>query len=197
MRPPAAAVLRSVSWACPGRTDAKNLKKSSKDNPRVQAWMTTVSQFIFFRSKTDLVYRHEWLCRSDNGHGGSILTPQAENKNCQISWYLFHVEDAIVAREHICSLCNVDNPRVQAWMTTVSQFKFSRPKTDLVYMHEWPCRSGNGHGGSILMPQAENKNCRSVGTCSTWKMQSWLENTSVAFAMCIVRQSRSRYRLYV
>ena len=28
-------------------------------------------------------------------------------------------------------------------------------------------------------------------------MQSWLENTSIAFAMCIVRQSRSRYRLYV
>ena len=48
MRPPAAAVLRSVSWACPGRTDAKILKKSSKDNPRVQAWMTTVSHFNFF-----------------------------------------------------------------------------------------------------------------------------------------------------
>ena len=28
-------------------------------------------------------------------------------------------------------------------------------------------------------------------------MQSWLENTSVAFAMCIVQQSRSRYKLYV
>ena len=28
-------------------------------------------------------------------------------------------------------------------------------------------------------------------------MQSWLENTSVAFAMCIVQQSRSRYILYV
>ena len=103
MHLPAAAVLRYVSWACPGRTDTKFQKNSSKDNPRVQAWMTTVSQFIFFRSKTDLVYRHEWLCRSGNGHGGSILTPQAENKNCQ-----------------------------------------------------------------------------SVGTCSTWKMQSWLENTSVA-----------------
>ena len=25
----------------------------------------------------------------------------------------------------------------------------------------------------------------------------WLENTSVAFAMCIVQQLRSRYRLYV
>ena len=120
MRLPAAAVLRYVSWACPGRTDAKIQKISSKDNPRVQAWMTTVSHFIFFRSKTDLVYRHEWLCRSGNGHGGSILTPQAENKNYQ-----------------------------------------------------------------------------SVGTCSTWKMQSWLENTSVAFAMCIVQQSRSLYRLYV
>ena len=101
MRLPAAAVLRYVSWACPGRTDAKIQKNSKKDNPRVQAWMTTaVSEFIFFRSKTDLVYRHEWLCRSGNGHGGSILTPQAENKNC-----------------------------------------------------------------------------RSVGTCSTWEMQSWLENT--------------------
>ena len=122
MRLPAAAVLRYVSWACPGRTDAKIQKKSSKDNPRVQAWMTraTVSQFIFFRSKTDLVYRHEWLCRSGNGHGGSILTPQAENKNCQ-----------------------------------------------------------------------------SVGTCSTWKMQSWLENTSVAFAMCIVQQSRSRFSVQI
>ena len=120
MRLPAAAVLRYVSWACPGRADAKIQKNSSKDNPRVQAWMTTVSQFNFFRSKTDLVYRHEWLCRSGNGHSGSILTPQAENKNCQ-----------------------------------------------------------------------------SVGTCSTWKMQSWLENTSVAFAMCIVQQTCSRYRLYV
>ena len=28
-------------------------------------------------------------------------------------------------------------------------------------------------------------------------MQSWLENTSVAFAMCTVQQSRSRYRLNV
>ena len=56
---PAAAVLRYVSWACPGRTDAKILKILLKDNLRVQAWMTTVSQFIFFRSKTDLVYRHE------------------------------------------------------------------------------------------------------------------------------------------
>ena len=102
-----------------------------------------------------------------------------------------------MAREHVCSLCNVDNPRVQAWMTTVSQFIFFRSKTDLVYRHEWLCRSGNGHGGSILTPQAENKNCQSVGTCSTWKMQSWLENTSVAFAMCIVQQSHSRYRIYV
>ena len=90
-----------------------------------------------------------------------------------------------------------DNPRVQAWMTTVSQFIFFRSKTDLVYRHEWLCRSNNGHGGSILTPQAENENCQSVGTCSTWKMQSWLENTSVAFAMCIVQQSHSRYRLYV
>ena len=102
-----------------------------------------------------------------------------------------------MARDHICSLCNVDNPRAQAWMTTVSQFIVFRSKTDLVYRHGWLCRSGNGHGGSILTPQAENKNCQSVGTCSTWKMQSWLENTSVAFAMCIVQQSRSRYRLYV
>ena len=90
-----------------------------------------------------------------------------------------------------------DNPHVQAWMTTVSQFIFFRSTTDLVYRHEWLCRSGNGHGGSILTPQAENKNCQSFCTCSTWKMQSWLENTSVAFAMCIVQQSRSRYRLYV
>ena len=59
MRLPAAAVLRYVSWAGPGRTDAKIKKNKTKDNPRVQAWMTTVSQFIFFRSKTDLVYRHE------------------------------------------------------------------------------------------------------------------------------------------
>ena len=111
MRLPAAAVLRYVSWACPGRTDAKIQKNSSKDNPRVQAWMTpAVSEFIFFRSKTDLVYRHEWLCCSGNGHGGSILTPQAENKNCQ-----------------------------------------------------------------------------SVGTCSTWNMQSWLENTSVAFLCNVYR----------
>ena len=111
MRLPAAAVLRYVLWACPGRTDAKIQKISSKDNPRVQAWMTTaVSEFNFFRPKTVLVYRHEWLCRSGNGHGGSILTPQAENKNCQ-----------------------------------------------------------------------------SVGTCSTWKMQSWLENTSVAFLCNVYR----------
>ena len=82
-------------------------------------------------------------------------------------------------------------------MTSVSQFKFLRSKADLVYRHEWLCRSRNGHGGSILTPQAENKNCQSVGTCSTWKMQSWLESTSVAFAMCIIQQSRSRYRLYV
>ena len=63
----------------------------------------------------------------------------------------------------------------------------------------WLCKPQTieDHGGSILTPQAENKNCQSVGTCSTWKMQSWLENTSVAFAMCIVQQSRSRYRLYV
>ena len=53
MRLPEAEVLRYVSWACPGRTDAKIKKKSSKDNPRVQAWMTTVSEFNFFRSKTD------------------------------------------------------------------------------------------------------------------------------------------------
>ena len=112
MRLPAAAVLRYVSWACPGRTNAKKKKKKKKDNPRVQAWMTTaVSDFNFFRSKTDLVYRHEWLCRSGNGHGGSILTPQ----------------------------------------------------------------------------QAEDKNCRSVGTCSTWKMQSWLENTSVVFLYNVYR----------
>ena len=112
MRLSAAAVLRYVSWACPGQTDAKiQKKKKKKDNPRVQAWMTTaVSEFNFFRSETDLVYRHEWLCRSGNGHGGSILTPQAENKNCQ-----------------------------------------------------------------------------SVGTCSTWKMQSWLENTSVAFLCNVYR----------
>ena len=111
MRLPAAAVLRYVSWACLGRTDAKIQNISSKDNPRVQAWMTTaVSEFNFFHSKTDLVYRHEWLCRSGNGHGGSILTPQVENKNCQ-----------------------------------------------------------------------------SVGTCSTWKMQSWLENTSVAFLCNVYR----------
>ena len=81
-----------------------------------------------------------------------------------------------------------DNPRVQAWMTTaVSEFNFFRSKTDLVYRHEWLCRSGNGHGGSILTPQAENKNCQSVGTCSTWKMQSWLENTSVAFLYYVYR----------
>ena len=81
--------------------------------------------------------------------------------------------------------------------TAVSEFIFFRSKTDLVYRHEWLCRSGNGHGGSILTPQAENKNCQSVGTCSTWKMQSWLENTSTVafFTMCIVQQSRSRYRL--
>ena len=48
----------------------------------------------------------------------------------------------------------------------------------------------------MLTLQAENKKCQSVGTRSTWKMQSWLENTSVAFAMCIVQQLRSRYRLY-
>ena len=81
-----------------------------------------------------------------------------------------------------------DNPRVQAWMTTaVSEFKFFRSKTDLVYRYEWLCRSGNGHGGSILTPQAENKNCQSVGTCSTWKMQSWLENLSVAFLYNVYR----------
>ena len=81
-----------------------------------------------------------------------------------------------------------DNPRVQAWMTTaVSEFNFFRSKTDLVYRHEWLCRSGNGHGGSILTPQAENKNCQSVGTCSTWKMQSWLENTSLAFLYNVYR----------
>ena len=81
-----------------------------------------------------------------------------------------------------------DNPRVQAWMTTaVSEFNFFRSKTDLVYRHKWLCRSGNGHGGSILTPQAENKNCQSGGTCSTWKMQSWLENTSVAFLCNVYR----------
>ena len=35
------------------------------------------------------------------------------------------------------------------------------------------------------------------GVWSTWKMQSWLEHTSVAFAMCIVQQLRSWYTLYV
>ena len=48
---------------CRGRAPDERTQKfkhfSSKDNPRVQAWMTTVSQIIFFRSKTDLVYRHE------------------------------------------------------------------------------------------------------------------------------------------
>ena len=58
------------------------------------------------------------------------------------------------------------------------------------------CRSGDGHGGSILTPQAENKKWQAIDTRSTWKMQSWLENTSsAAFAMCIVQQLRSRYRL--
>ena len=61
------------------------------------------------------------------------------------------------------------------------------------------CRSGDGRGGSILTPQAENQKHQSFGTrsggCSTWKMQSWLENTAVA--MCVVQQVRSRYRLYV
>ena len=71
--------------------------------------------------------------------------------------------------------------------TAISEFIFFRSKTDLVYRHEWLCRSGNGHGGSILTPQAENKNCQSVGTCSTWKMQSWLENTSVAFLCNVYR----------
>ena len=71
--------------------------------------------------------------------------------------------------------------------TAMSEFIFFRSKTDLVYRHEWLCRSVNGHGGSILTPQAENKNCQSVGTCSTWKMQSWLENTSVAFLYNVYR----------
>ena len=72
--------------------------------------------------------------------------------------------------------------------TAVSEIIFFRSKTDLVNMHEWLCRSGNGHGGSILTPQAENKNYQSVGsTCSTWKMQSWLENTSVAFLCNVYR----------
>ena len=107
MRLPAAAVLRYVSWACPGRTDAKIQKKKKKNNPRVQAWMTTaVSEFIFFRSKTDLVYRHEWLCRSGNGHGGSILTPQAENKNCRS--YSSHV---LGTDYGICSRKNLNAPR--------------------------------------------------------------------------------------
>ena len=53
--------------------------------------------------------------------------------------------------------------------------------------------------GSILTPQPKNKKCQSVGTRSTWKMQSWLENPSLAFAMCIVQHYllRSRYRLYI
>ena len=59
------------------------------------------------------------------------------------------------------------------------------------------CRSGDGHGGNILTPQAENKKCQSVGSRSTWKMQSWLESAYVAFAVCIVQQLRSRYILYV
>ena len=29
-----------------------------------------------------------------------------------ISWHSFHVEDAIMAREHICSLCNVHHEAV-------------------------------------------------------------------------------------
>ena len=107
MRLPAAAVLRYVSWACPGRTDAKIIKKVLKRQSSCTGMDDYCVAIQFFSFKdADLVYRHEWLCRSSNGHGGSILTPQAENKNCQ-----------------------------------------------------------------------------SVGTCSTWKMQSWLENTSVAFAM--------------
>ena len=111
MRLPAAAVLRYVSWACPGRTDAKKIiiKKRQSSCTGMDDYCRV--GFQFFRSKTDLVYRHEWLCRSGNGHGGSILTPQ----------------------------------------------------------------------------QAEDKNCRSVGTCSTWKMQSWLENTSVAFLYNVYR----------
>ena len=61
--------------------------------------------------------------------------------------------------------------------------------------HPMSSCSGDGHGGSTLTPQAENKKFQSVGTRSTWKMQSWLENASVAFAMCIVQQLRSWYRL--
>ena len=102
----------------------KNQKKSKKFNPRVQAWMTTaVSEFIFFRSKTDLVYRHEWLCRSGNGHGGSILTPQAENKNCRsvgTSWlentsvaFLYNVYRTAVtfSVQIICLRKNLNAPR--------------------------------------------------------------------------------------
>ena len=44
----------------------------------------------------------------------------------------------------------------------------------------------------------ENKKYQSVGTrpggCSTWKIQSYPENTSVAFATCVVQQLRPRYR---
>ena len=58
------------------------------------------------------------------------------------------------------------------------------------------CRSGDGHGGSMSTLQAENKKYQSVvGTrskgCSTWKMQSSPENTSVAFLR------RASYNSYV
>ena len=95
MRLPAAAILRYVLWACLGRTDGK-------------------IQIIRLQTQTS--------CRLETGMDDCVaammatvaayMTPHAENKKCLISWHSFHVEDAIVARKHICSLCSVHRTAV-------------------------------------------------------------------------------------
>ena len=51
-------------------------------------------------------------CSGGDGRGGSILTPQAENKKYQSVGTrsiigLLDEEDVVVSRENVCSLCNV------------------------------------------------------------------------------------------
>ena len=86
-------IIRSHTKVSPGQMDAK-----------VQICLQTQT---LCRLETGM----DALRCSGNGRGGSISTPQSRESTTSISWYssrgLLDLQDAIVSREHICSLCNV------------------------------------------------------------------------------------------
>ena len=66
--------------------------------------------------------------------------------------------------------------------------------------HRMSSCSGDGRGGNTSTPQAENKKYQSVGTRSRVTRRGRRSRVTrkclyVAFAACVVRQLRSRYRL--